>query len=124
MGRGFAVVADKALTLAKRITSAAQESAKDIESSLASIKKGNLIAERSVMALNNLVAPVALITESVATINDTSQSQAKGINDVNQGMASNDSVVHTTVAAEQTSVSATDLSDLSEQLQLGKIRGY
>jgi methyl-accepting chemotaxis protein len=78
-----------------------------------------------VSALGEIVKHVATISDTIEEIDHASQSQATGLSQVNQGMSEIDEVVHSTAAsAEETSISASELSDLSlkHQAQLEKMR--
>ncbi len=118
MGRGFAVVADEVKKLAERSATAASESAQYIQSSVENVEKGNEISQKSVNALNEIVKHVEAISSIIEEIDNASQSQAIGLSQVNQGMSEIDGVTHSTAAsAEETSLSATELSELSLKLQ-------
>jgi hypothetical protein len=118
MGRGFAVVADEVRQLAERSTTAASESAQYIQSSVENVEKGNAISQKCVNALSEIVKHVATISNTIEEIDNASQSQAMGLSQVNQGMSEIDKVTHSTAAsAEETSLSASELSELSLKLQ-------
>ncbi|WP_268410404.1 methyl-accepting chemotaxis protein [Alteromonas sp. a30] len=118
MGRGFAVVADEVRTLAERSTKAAKESAQYIQSSVENVERGNSISQKCVSALSKIVKHVEAVSGTIKEIDDASQSQATGLSQVNQGVSEIDEVTHSTAAsAEETSLSATQLSKLSLQLQ-------
>lgn len=118
MGRGFAVVADEVRKLAERSTAAASESSQYIQSSVANVEKGNAISQKCVSALSEIVKHVAVISGTIKDIDTASQSQAMGLSQVNQGMSEIDGVTHSTAAsAEEASLSATDLSELSLKLK-------
>ncbi len=118
MGRGFAVVADEVRKLAERSTIAASESARYIQSSVENVEKGNAITQKCVTALDEIVKYVATISDTIVEIDNASQSQATGLSRVNLGMSEIDDVVHSTAAsAEETSLSATELRELSLKLQ-------
>lgn len=118
MGRGFAVVADEVRTLAERSTKAASESAQYIQSSVENVEKGNAISQKCVEALGEIVKHVETISSTIEDIDTASQSQAMGLSQVNQGMSEINDVTHSTAeSAEKTSLSASELSHLSVQLQ-------
>ena len=118
MGRGFAVVADEVRKLAERSTTAASESAQYIQSSVENIEKGNAVSQKCVSALSEIVKHVATISDTIKEIDNASQSQAIGLSHVNQGISEIGEVTHSTAAsAEETSLSATELSELSLKLQ-------
>ncbi|CAG9296976.1 methyl-accepting chemotaxis protein [Celerinatantimonas diazotrophica] len=118
MGRGFAVVADEVRKLAERSTTAASESAQYIRSSVENVEKGNAISQKCVSALSEIVKHVAAISNTIGEIDSASKSQAMGLSQVNQGISDIDGVVHSTAAsAEETSISATELRELSIKLQ-------
>ncbi|WP_428242025.1 methyl-accepting chemotaxis protein [Gynuella sp.] len=118
MGRGFAVVADEVRKLAERSTTAASESAQYIQTSVENVEKGNAISQKCVSALSEIVKHVTTISNTTEEIDNASKSQAMGLSQVNQGMSEIDKVVHSTAtSAEETSLSATELSELSSKLQ-------
>jgi methyl-accepting chemotaxis protein len=118
MGRGFAVVADEVRKLAERSTTAASESAQYIQSSVENIEKGSSVSQKCVSALSEIVKHVATISDTIKEIDNASQSQARGLSQVNQGMLEIGDVTHSTAAsAEETSLSASELSALSVKLQ-------
>lgn len=118
MGRGFAVVADEVRELAERTTKSASESAQYIHTSIKNVEKGGETSQKCVIALNEVLDHVQVISETIADIDTASQVQATGLSQVNEGMMEIDRVVHSTAAsAEQTSASATELTQLSEKLQ-------
>jgi methyl-accepting chemotaxis protein len=114
MGRGFAVVADEVRTLAGRSAHAAQESAQHIKDSVENVQKGNEISKQCVSSLNAIVGQISEISTAVCEIDNASQGQADGLNQINQGMVEIDGVVHSTAtSAEETSASAKELSELA-----------
>ncbi|NVK54710.1 MAG: PAS domain-containing protein [Alteromonadaceae bacterium] len=118
MGRGFAVVADEVRQLAERSTKAASESAQYIQSSVDNVEKGNTITQRCVSALSEIVKHVASISHNIEEIDNASQGQASGLSQINQRMSEIDQVIHSTAAsAEETSLSSSELSQLSLRLQ-------
>lgn len=118
MGRGFAVVADEVRNLAARSTKAANESAQHIQSSVENVEKGNAISQKCVSALGEIVKHVETISNTIEEIDSASQGQAVGLSEVNQGMSEIDEVTHSTAAsAEETSLSAAELTKVSLTLQ-------
>ncbi len=118
MGRGFAVVADEVRQLAERSTTAASESAQYIQSSVENIEKGSSVSQKCVTALSEIVKHVSTISDTIEEIDNASQSQAIGLRQVNEGMSEIGDVTHSTAAsAEETSLSASELSALSLKLQ-------
>jgi len=118
MGRGFAVVADEVRQLAERSTTAANESAQYIQSSVENIEKGSSVSQKCVSALSEIVKHVSTVSNTIEEIDNASQSQARGLSQVNQFMSEIGDVTHSTAAsAEETSLSASELSSLSLKLQ-------
>jgi len=118
-GRGFAVFSDEVRQLAERSTKAASESAQYIQTSVDNVDKGNEISKRCVSSLNQIVDQVVEISSSAEEIDNVSQNQVEGLSQINQGMSEIDEVVHSTAAsAEETSLSAKELSELATKLNM------
>lgn len=117
MGRGFAVVADEVRQLAERSLKAAQESSEYIKASVNSVNKGNTMSKQFVSSLDTIVAQISNVNEHIGQIDDASQIQADVLKEISSGMSEIESVVHSSAAAaEETSLSANQISEISTVL--------
>ncbi|MCK4622852.1 MAG: hypothetical protein KAT62_11635 [Desulfuromonadales bacterium] len=117
-GKGFAVVAEEVRNLAARSAKAASETAELIEGSVSKAKNGAEIADRTAVALNEIVSSVGKVTDLVSEIAATSNEQAQGISQVNEGLGQIDQVTQQNSAnAEETAAAAEELSSQAEQLK-------
>lgn len=117
MGRGFAVVADEVRQLAERSLKAAQESSEYIKASVDSVNKGNMMSQKFVSSLNTIVEQISHVNDHIGHIDQASQLQAEGLKEISLSVSEIESVVHSSAAAaEETSVSANQISEISSLL--------
>lgn len=115
-GKGFAVVAEEVRNLAARSAKAARETSELIESSVTKADNGVRIAALTSEALGEIVTGVTKVTELVADIASSSNEQAQGISEVNQGLGQIDQVTQqNTAQAEETAAAALELSTQANQ---------
>lgn len=117
-GRGFAVVADEVRNLAARSTTAAEETAKLIESSVNKTKNGSLIASETAQSLKSIFESVSQTAALVDQIAHASNEQAIGAEEINKGVSEVDGVTQQNNNAAQESAAAAE--QLSQQAELLK----
>ena len=102
-GRGFAVVATEVRNLAQRSATAAREIKELIQDSVAKVDAGSALVNQSGQTLSEIVNSVKKVGDIVSEITAASQEQSEGIDQVNQAVASMDSITQQNAAiAEQT----------------------
>ena len=107
-GLGFAVVADEVRSLAQRSAQAAKDTAAMIEESISKSKDGST-------KLRELTDMIRAITESgskvkmlIDGLNDSSQEQARGIEQISKAVAQMERVTQTTAGTAAESAAASD----------------
>jgi methyl-accepting chemotaxis protein len=117
-GKGFAVVAEEVRNLAARSATAAKETASMIESTIGKINLGMELAEETAEALTRIVSNSDQVTDLVGGIAVASDEQARGISEVNQGLAAVNLVTQQNAAtAEESANAARELAGQSAHLQ-------
>ncbi len=117
-GKGFAVVAEEVRNLAARSAKAARETAELIEGSVKKAENGAHMADRTALALVEIVGGASQTADLVAEIAAAANEQAQGIAQVNQGLAQIDQVTQqNTASAEQSAAAAEELSGQAGELQ-------
>jgi methyl-accepting chemotaxis protein len=81
-GKGFAVVADEVRNLAGRSAVAAKQTAEMIEGALARVNKGTEIADRTALALAEIITKVSSVSGLVSAISEAGTMQAASIDQV------------------------------------------
>jgi len=125
-GRGFAVVADEVRSLAARSTTAAEETSKLIAGSVEKTKNGSLIASSTAESLKSIYDIISKTSELVNEIANASSEQAKGADEINQGVSEIDNVMRrnnetaqdSAAAAEQLSMQAENLKEMLSRFKL------
>lgn len=110
-GRGFAVVASEVRTLAQRSADAAKEIKTLIEDSVDKVKAGTEQVDQSGETLLGIVDGIKKVAELVGEINNASQEQSKGIDEVNTA------VVHMDEAIQQNAAFIEESSSSSERMR-------
>ncbi len=117
-GKGFAVVAEEVRNLAARSAKAAQETADLIEGSIAKGVNGTNIANGTATALEEIVSAIGKTSDLIAEIAVSSQEQADGLAQVNNGIGQIDQVTQrNTAGAEESAAAAEQLSSQSSYLR-------
>nr|WP_320115088.1 methyl-accepting chemotaxis protein [uncultured Desulfuromonas sp.] len=117
-GKGFAVVAEEVRNLAARSAKAAGETAELIEGSVAKTEKGTDIAEKTAVALDEIMADVNKVSALVGDIAIAAEEQAQGIGQINQGLGQIDQVTQqNTATAEESASASEELSAQAQQLK-------
>ena len=127
-GRGFAVVADQVSILAAQSADAAKESTALIESSVAAVAKGIVIADETAKQLENVVNMSNTITEEVGNVAKVLGEQAHSFSQINTGMDHISDVVQTNsatseecaAASQEMSSQATTLENIIKTFKVGK----
>ena len=117
-GKGFAVVAEEVRNLAARSAKAAKETAELIEGSVAEVRGGMEVADKTAKALAEIVNGVSKVTDLVGEIAAASNEQAQGIIQINQGLSQIDQVTQQNMSsAEETASAAEELSSQAALLR-------
>lgn len=107
-GRGFAVVADQVSVLAAQSAEAAKESTALIESSVAAVAKGIVIADETAKQLENVVEMSHTITDEVHSVAVVLDEQAQAFSQINEGVEHIGDVVQSNSAASQECAAASE----------------
>lgn len=117
-GRGFAVVANQVNVLADQSAQAAKESSMLIETSVKAVEKGMVIAGQTASKLEEVAESSKTITEEVANIADTLETQTTEIYQINQGIEQINDVVQTNSAtSEECAAASQEMSNEAENLR-------
>lgn len=117
-GRGFAVVANQVNVLADQSAQAAKESSLLIETSVKAVEKGMVIAGQTAAKLEKVAESSKTITEEVANIADTLETQTTEIYQINQGIGQINDVVQTNSAtSEECAAASQEMSNEAESLR-------
>ena len=116
-GRGFAVVADEVRNLAARSAQAAKQTASLIAESSTRTVKGMELADKTAVALRDIVSGSAEVSSLVSDIASASNEQASGIEQISLGINQIDEITHqNSASSEQCSNAAQELTGQAEQL--------
>lgn len=117
-GKGFAVVADQVSALAAQSAEAAKESASLIDTSVAAVEKGMVIANDTASQLGAVVDNSRHIVDEVNNIADVLNTQTEAIKQVDEGVEAINDVVQTNSATSQECVAASqDMSTQADTLR-------
>ncbi len=117
-GKGFAVVAEEVRNLAARSASAAKETAELIENSIKTVENGSSLADKTGKALEEIKNGAIKAADIVGEITTSSNEQAQGIAQINEGLSQIDKVTQTnTASAEESASAAEELSGQAAQLK-------
>lgn len=116
-GKGFAVVAQEVRELAQRSAAAAKEIKELIDRSSGDVQRGVNLVNRAGEALTGIGTRVKAIDEHIASIAQSAQEQASGIDEINASVRSMDQITQQNAALmEETNASAQSLVGISNTL--------
>ncbi|OGQ99717.1 MAG: hypothetical protein A2505_03780 [Deltaproteobacteria bacterium RIFOXYD12_FULL_55_16] len=107
-GAGFAVVADEVRNLAMRAAEAAKNTAALIDGTVAKIREGAQLANRTNEAFSEIAGSTAKSSALVGEIAGASREQSQGIGQLNQAMNEMDNAVQANAASAEESASAAE----------------
>ena len=117
-GKGFAVVADQVSALAAQSAEAAKESASLIDTSVAAVEKGMVIANDTASQLGAVVDNSRHIVDEVNNIADVLNTQTEAIKQVDEGVEAINDVEQTNSATSQECAAASqDMSTQADTLR-------
>lgn len=117
-GKGFAVVAGQIGKLAADSAQSAVDTKELIEKSLQEIENGNLITEKTVKALEEILASMKAFAEAAHGVSESSRNQADMLKQIELGIEQISEVVQSnSAAAEETYATSEELSAQSEDLK-------
>lgn len=131
-GKGFAVVAEEVRNLAARSATAAKETAEMIENSIKTVERGTGLVAKTGEALEEIKNGSVKVADIVGEITTSSNEQAQGISQINEGLSQIDKVTQTNTASAEQSASASEqlsgqagqLRDLIERFKLNNSASY
>ena len=117
-GKGFAVVANQVNVLADQSAQAAKESAALIETSVKAVEKGMMIAGQTAEQLEKVAESSKVITNEVANIAETLETQTTEIQQINEGIEQiNDVVQANSATSEECAAASQEMSSEAENLR-------
>ncbi len=117
-GKGFAVVAEEVRNLAARSATAAKETSEMIENSIKTVGRGTNLVTKTGDALSDIQNSSVKVANIIGEITTSSNEQAQGISQINEGLTQIDTVTQTnTASAEESASAAEELSGQSNQLR-------
>lgn len=100
-GRGFAVVADQVKKLAEESAAAAGRSNELIETTIATVEKGIMIADETVANMNDVLVNAKAATDKMSQISDKLHQDVENMHNVNASIADVSAVVDNNSATSE-----------------------
>ncbi len=123
-GRGFAVVAAEVRSLAQRSAEAAKEVRQLITDSVTQVGSGSQQVEHAGATMQELLDAVARVTRIIEEISDASQTQGRGIAEINQSVAGlDDATQQNSALVEQSAAAAVSLREQAARL-MGEVSAF
>ncbi|MDR2297442.1 MAG: methyl-accepting chemotaxis protein [Comamonas sp.] len=123
-GRGFAVVAAEVRSLAQRSAEAAKEVRQLITDSVTQVGSGSQQVEHAGATMQELLDAVAKVTQIIEEISDASQTQGRGIAEINQSVAGlDDATQQNSALVEQSAAAAASLREQAARL-MGEVSAF
>lgn len=124
-GKGFAVVAGEVRSLAQKSADAAKQIKTLIEDTVLKVKAGDEIAKKSMESLEQMIANIGDLSQSMDEIAASSAEQAAGVDEVNRALSQIDgstqqnasSVEELASASDSMSVESRDMAMLVERFR-------
>ena len=116
-GKGFAVVAEEVRNLADRSAKAAAETSALIAGTVEKTEHGVEVVKQVEASLQQIDENINIVSGLATKISESSQTQSKGIGEINDGLTLIDGVIQTnTATSEETAATAEELSSQSAHL--------
>ncbi|MFD2756290.1 methyl-accepting chemotaxis protein [Comamonas terrae] len=123
-GRGFAVVAAEVRSLAQRSAEAAKEVRQLITDSVTQVGSGSQQVEHAGATMHELLDAVAKVARIIEEISDASQTQGRGIAEINQSVAGlDDATQQNSALVEQSAAAAASLREQAARL-MGEVSAF
>jgi methyl-accepting chemotaxis protein len=117
-GAGFAVVADEVRNLAMRAAEAAKNTANLIEGTVAKVKEGSNLVEKTGEAFSLVNTRTSRVQEFVAEIAAASIEQAQGVEQINKAVNEMNQVIQQVAAnAEESASASEELNAQADQMK-------
>ncbi len=107
-GMGFAVVADEVRNLAQRSADAAKSTALLIDNSIKMIKEGNALTQDTEKSFEGVVEMTEKLKELMDEVSTSSQEQSRGIEQINETVATMSTVTQSNSASTEESAAASE----------------
>ncbi|MGM0519897.1 MAG: HAMP domain-containing methyl-accepting chemotaxis protein [Campylobacterota bacterium] len=107
-GLGFAVVADEVRNLAGRSADAAKETTNIIESSIAQVKEGNVIANETNEAFQEILDKAKKTSDLISEIASSTAEQSEGMNQIATAMSDVDEITQRNAGVSEESAASSE----------------